>query len=165
MPTHRTTAAQPTDRMSPCPSGEAKAVMHAPTIYLSGTASREPTARVLPLGAGLFLGSLLAGPIMAQAVGAPAATAVDTVTAQAGAEKAVVVEPVEVSSQRPRESYLTDKTRVGRVQVDPHLLPQAVTSVPGKLMEEQQVGSLREELRNVSGLTFNAAEGGAPATT
>lgn len=160
MPTHRTTAAQPTDRMSPCPSGEAKAVMHAPTIYLSGAASREPTARVLPLGAGLFLGSLLAGPIMAQAVGAPAATAVDTVTAQAGAEKAVVVEPVEVSSQRPRESYLTDKTRVGRVQVDPHLLPQAVTSVPGKLMEEQQVGSLREALRNVSGLTFNAAEGG-----
>jgi hypothetical protein len=27
-------------------------------------------------------------------------------------------------------------------------------------MEEQQVGSLKEALRNVSGLTFNAAEGG-----
>ena len=29
-----------------------------------------------------------------------------------------------------------------------------------QLMEEQQAGSLREALRNISGLTFNAAEGG-----
>ena len=35
-----------------------------------------------------------------------------------------------------------------------------VTTVTKSLMEEQQVGSLREALRNVSGLSFNAAEGG-----
>jgi catecholate siderophore receptor len=43
---------------------------------------------------------------------------------------------------------------------DPHDIPQAITSVTHELMEDQQVGSLREALRNVAGLTFNAAEGG-----
>lgn len=51
-------------------------------------------------------------------------------------------------------------TRVGRTLQDPHDIPQAVTTVTNSLMEEQQVGSLREALRNVSGLSFNAAEGG-----
>ncbi|MEY2633060.1 MAG: hypothetical protein RIR00_1714, partial [Pseudomonadota bacterium] len=43
---------------------------------------------------------------------------------------------------------------------DPHEIPQAVTTLTRSLMDEQQAGSLREALRNVSGLTFNAAEGG-----
>lgn len=60
----------------------------------------------------------------------------------------------------PKEGYQTTKTRVGKVLQDPHDIPQAVTSVPRQLMDDQQVGSLREALRNVSGLTFNAAEGG-----
>lgn len=51
-------------------------------------------------------------------------------------------------------------TRVGKVLQDPHDVPQAVTTITNNLMEEQQVGSLREALRNVSGLSFNAAEGG-----
>jgi catecholate siderophore receptor len=48
-------------------------------------------------------------------------------------------------------------TRVGKTLQDPHDIPQAVTTVTNSLMQEQQVGSLREALRNVSGLTFNAA--------
>jgi catecholate siderophore receptor len=43
---------------------------------------------------------------------------------------------------------------------DPHDIPQAVTTLTGALLEEQQVGSLKEALRNVSGLSFNSAEGG-----
>jgi catecholate siderophore receptor len=56
--------------------------------------------------------------------------------------------------------YQATETRVGKVKQDPHGIPQAITTVTHQLMEEQQVGSLREALRNVSGLTFNAAEGG-----
>ena len=56
--------------------------------------------------------------------------------------------------------YQATETRVGKVKQDPHNIPQAITTVTHQLMEEQQVGSLREALRNVSGLTFNAAEGG-----
>ncbi|HQN65870.1 MAG TPA: TonB-dependent receptor [Methylophilus sp.] len=60
----------------------------------------------------------------------------------------------------PKLGYQTTITRVGKVLQDPHNIPQAVTSVSRQLMDDQQVGSLREALRNVSGLTFNAAEGG-----
>ncbi len=56
--------------------------------------------------------------------------------------------------------YQATETRVGKVKQDPHDVAQAITTVTNQLMEEQQVGSLREALRNVSGLTFNAAEGG-----
>ncbi len=43
---------------------------------------------------------------------------------------------------------------------DPHQIPQAITTVTNALMEQQQVGSLSEAMRNVSGVSFNAAEGG-----
>jgi catecholate siderophore receptor len=56
--------------------------------------------------------------------------------------------------------YQGTQTRVGKTLQDPHDIPQAITTVTRELMEDQQVGSLREALRNVSGLTFNAAEGG-----
>ena len=56
--------------------------------------------------------------------------------------------------------YQATKTRVGKTLQDPHDIPQAITTVTHDLMHDQQVGSLREALRNVSGLTFNAAEGG-----
>ncbi len=58
------------------------------------------------------------------------------------------------------DGYQATKTRVGKVLQDPHDIPQAITTVTRSLMHDQQVGSLREALRNVSGLTFNAAEGG-----
>jgi catecholate siderophore receptor len=58
------------------------------------------------------------------------------------------------------EGYRATETRVGKVLQDPHDIPQAVTTITNTILEEQQVGSLREALRNVSGLTFNAAEGG-----
>lgn len=56
--------------------------------------------------------------------------------------------------------YQATETRVGKTKQDPQDIPQAITTVTNKLLEEQQVGSLREALRNVSGLSFNAAEGG-----
>jgi catecholate siderophore receptor len=58
------------------------------------------------------------------------------------------------------DGVLGTTTRVGKTLQDPHDIPQAVTTITNSLMEQQQVGSLREALRNVSGLTFNAAEGG-----
>ncbi len=56
--------------------------------------------------------------------------------------------------------YQGTTTRVGKTRQDPQDIPQAITIVTNQLLEDQQVGSLREALRNVSGLTFNAAEGG-----
>jgi catecholate siderophore receptor len=58
------------------------------------------------------------------------------------------------------DGTLAKATRVGKVVQNPHEIPQAVTTITNRLMQEQQVGSLKDALRNVSGLTFNAAEGG-----
>jgi catecholate siderophore receptor len=59
-----------------------------------------------------------------------------------------------------QEGFLATRTRIGRVAQDPQDLPQAVTIVTRSLIEEQDANSLREALRNVAGITFNAAEGG-----
>jgi catecholate siderophore receptor len=67
---------------------------------------------------------------------------------------------VQSSKQVEADGYQATKTRVGKVLQDPHDIPQAITTVTHSLMQDQQVSSLREALRNVSGLTFNAAEGG-----
>lgn len=67
---------------------------------------------------------------------------------------------VEVTAKKDQASYSTTKTRVGKVEQDPHDIPQAITTVTSKLLQEQQVGSLQEAMRNVSGISFNAAEGG-----
>lgn len=71
---------------------------------------------------------------------------------------------VKVKSERiqdtPNKGYQASKTRVGKTYQDPQDVPQAVTTLTRELLHDQQVGSLREALRNVSGLSINAAEGG-----
>lgn len=67
---------------------------------------------------------------------------------------------VKSSKQFDVDSYQGTKTRIGKVLQDPHEVPQAITTVTHSLMQDQQISSLRDALRNVSGLTFNAAEGG-----
>jgi catecholate siderophore receptor len=101
------------------------------TKYLS------PHARSLALAA-----MAAVQPVLAQEV----AIELPTVSVQADADKP--------------DGYRATATRVGKVLQDPHDIPQAVTTLTGALLEEQQVGSLKEALRNVSGLSFNSAEGG-----
>jgi catecholate siderophore receptor len=67
---------------------------------------------------------------------------------------------VKASAVQADDGYQATKTRVGKVLQDPHDIPQAVTTVTGSLIKDQQLSSLKEALSNVAGLTFNAAEGG-----
>ncbi len=100
-------------------------------------------ARLLPLGAALMAASFVA---LAEQ---PAAD-----------EKLLATVNVKAEAEAPQDGMRATVTRVGKVLQDPHDVPQAITTVTQQIMEEQQVGSLREALRNVSGLSFNAAEGG-----
>ncbi len=110
--------------------------------------SKKQAKPLLPLGAALMAGGFLSMSAMAEeAKSVVEETTLSTVKVQADAE-------VE------QDGYRATTTRVGKTLQDPHDIPQAVTTVTRSLMEEQQVGSLKEALRNVSGLTFNAAEGG-----
>jgi catecholate siderophore receptor len=107
----------------------------------------ESPGKLLPLGVLMLAGFSVLSPLaMAQQAVAPATKELPTVNVRADAEKP--------------DGMLATKTRVGKVLQDPQDIPQAVTTITKTLMEEQQVGSLREALRNVSGLSFNAAEGG-----
>ena len=106
----------------------------------------DPRTLARPL---VSLGALMLAGVSfsAHAQSATASTTLPTVT-------------VEATEAAPQDGHRATATRVGKVLQDPHDIPQAVTTVTNTLMEEQQVGSLREALRNVSGLSFNAAEGG-----
>ncbi len=107
-------------------------------------ARSAPVRPLLPLSA-VMLAVLSLG---AQAQSTPAqTTTLPTVT-------------VKANQEAQQDGLRATTTRVGKVLQDPHDVPQAVTTVTNALLEEQQVGSLREALRNVSGLSFNAAEGG-----
>lgn len=110
---------------------------------------KKPAMSLLPLGAALMAGGFMSMHALAEESVKPVAgeTTLSTVKVQADAEA-------------EEDGYRATTTRVGKILQDPHDIPQAVTTVTRALMEEQQVGSLKEALRNVSGLTFNAAEGG-----
>lgn len=58
------------------------------------------------------------------------------------------------------DGYQATTTRIGKQLQDPHDIPQAVTIITRDLIDDQGNKTLKDSLRNVAGLTFNAAEGG-----
>ncbi|MDP3438641.1 MAG: TonB-dependent receptor plug domain-containing protein, partial [Azonexus sp.] len=93
-------------------------------------------------------------------LGAVFAAGLFGVTQAAFAEEQTLPAVTVKANAEQQDGYRASKTRVGKVVQDPHDVPQAITTITRSLMEEQEANSLREALRNVSGLTFNAAEGG-----
>ncbi len=69
----------------------------------------------------------------------------------------VVVEGQKTAAQI---GYKAEKTRVGKTKQELKDIPQAVTVVTEQLMKDKNADSLKEALRNVAGITFNAGEGG-----
>ncbi len=126
--------------------------MSHPQVHPPSGALRQLLARLQPAAATPAAASL------AFMMLAPAALA------QTSAESQTILPTVQVEDSADpmavNNGYQATETRVGKMKQDPHDVPQAITIITHQLMEEQQVGSLREALRNVSGLTFNAAEGG-----
>jgi len=125
---------------------------HARSRPPSG-ALRQLLARIQPAAAAPAAASLAFMMLAPAAALAQTPAAAETTLATVKVED--TADPMAVNN-----GYQATETRVGKIKQDPHDVPQAITTVTSKLMEEQQVGSLREALRNVSGLTFNAAEGG-----
>lgn len=106
--------------------------------------SSQPPARLLPLAA------MMAGLTFNASAEEPAP----------GDEPTLPTVEVNADADVPQDGMRATTTRVGKTLQDPHDIPQAVTTVTRSIMDEQKASSLREALRNVSGLTFNAAEGG-----
>lgn len=111
--------------------------------------SQQPKP-LLPIGAALMIGGLSISVFAAEG------------TEENESSKTTTLPVIEVQAgTEVQDSYRATTTRVGKTLQDPHDIPQAVTTVTNQLMEDQQVSSLKDALRNVAGITFNAAEGGA----
>lgn len=105
-------------------------------------------------GGGLRTSALLAlvmsGPTLAQ-------TAIDKDKDQKSDLK---VPTVQVRGKAVTETYQAGTTTVGKVPLAPRDIPQSLTTVTSQLMKERGADTMKEALRNVAGLTFNAGEGG-----
>lgn len=105
-------------------------------------------------------GSCLVSPARAQT---PAATELPAVQASKTTPPPLVLPTVEVEGRA--EGYRADQSqlpRAGKPLVD---TPQQVTVVPQQVMEEQKATTVRDALRNVSGITMGAGEGGRQGDT
>ncbi len=63
------------------------------------------------------------------------------------------------------EGYRTEQSRVPRLATPLRDTPQQITVVPEKVLEEQRATTVRDALRNVSGITISAGEGGRQGDT
>jgi len=60
----------------------------------------------------------------------------------------------------PEKGYQSTVTNVGKMSQAAKDVPQSLTTVTRGLMDDRNASTLKEALRNVAGLTFNAGEGG-----
>lgn len=80
--------------------------------------------------------------------------------AQEAKEQVTKLESLTIEGQTQQEGFKAEQS-ASRKYTAPLLdTPQTVTVVPAQVIQDQQALSLRSVLSNVSGITFNAGEGG-----
>ncbi|WP_224363201.1 TonB-dependent receptor [Hyalangium versicolor] len=96
---------------------------------------------------------------------APAAASSEAATEKTpeGTEGQFVLPTVQV--QEEAEPYRAEESSITRLPTPLVDTPQTVTVVPEKVIEEQKATTVREALRNVSGITVSAGEGGRQGDT
>lgn len=98
------------------------------------------------------LAALIAGlgtvPLAWAQAAAPAEAVMPTVRARAAAEPSA------------KDSLKVDTTRIGKGQQELRDVPQSVTVVTEKLIDERHLDTLKDTLKNTAGVAFQAAEGG-----
>ncbi len=112
--------------------------------------AQAPKARaVLPLGA-LAAGFGLASAALAQTAPAPAKddNVLPTVRVRASAEP------------QGKDSVQATETRIGKGKQDIRDIPQSLTVITEKVMDDRGFNNVKEVLKNTAGITFQAAEGG-----
>jgi catecholate siderophore receptor len=133
---------------------------------------------IAPLGRAMGLASALVGGAAAAQPAAPpgeqpvspgalaqgaSPTAPETVPTASQEAPPIVLPTVEVEAEAG--GYRTEQSALPRLAQPLRDTPQAVAVVPVKVMEEQRATTVRDALRNVSGITISAGEGGRQGDT
>ncbi|MDR7270581.1 catecholate siderophore receptor [Pelomonas saccharophila] len=108
---------------------------------------------LLPLGAlaagfGLSTAALAQTAAPAQKAPAKEESVLPTVRAKASAEP------------QGKDGYQATETRIGKGKQDIRDIPQSLTVVTEKLIDDRNLDNVKEVLKNTAGITFQAAEGG-----
>jgi len=117
--------------------------------------SRRTPKTALPLGAlaaGMGLG-LFASHLYAQTTSEP----------KSQTQTEATLAPVKVKAQADtsgKSNYRATDTRIGKGQQELRDIPQSITVVTEKLIDDRNLDSLKDVLRNTAGISFQAAEGG-----
>ena len=121
--------------------------------YITPAKFRTPVVHatpLLPLGAMLLAGSMSA---MAQPVSQPINQA-----EVKSLKPTTIVEKAE--APEGKDSLRTSTTSIGKGKQELRDIPQSVTVVTEKLIDDRNLDTLKEVLHNTAGVTFLAAEGG-----
>jgi catecholate siderophore receptor len=130
----------------------------ASPAYAHGiTQSLTGPVELPPASAWLLLGVLaVAQPAQAQAQATPA-------PAEAGAASQTTLAPVLVRDQREQEgkdSIKVNRSSTAKGNQALRDIPQSITVITEKLIDDRNLDTLKEVLHNSAGVTFQAAEGG-----
>ncbi len=136
----------------------ARSAPHKKTRFASATAPAPAAASagkaLLPLGA-LMLAASFSGWAQTNTspANAPAATAspTDTLTPVTVREKA---------DDSGKDSLRVNRSGIGKGDQELRDIPQSVTVVTEKLMDDRNLDTVKEALKNTAGISFLAAEGG-----
>lgn len=122
------------------------------------TTTATPVPRLLPLGAlAAGFGLLHAGALAQTAPAAPASAA-----SAAAPAKETTMTPISVKAKAESDanSVRATTSTIGKGTQELRDIPQSVTVVTEKLIEDRRVDTLKEALHQTAGVTFMAAEGG-----
>lgn len=112
---------------------------------------KSPPLALLPLGAMMLVGSFGMTPY---------------VFAQGASESEKTLRPVivkdktEVDIAEGKNSVRATQTRIGKSKQELRDIPQSITVVTEKLMDDRNLDTMKEALKHTAGISFLAAEGG-----
>jgi len=116
--------------------------LSSPAPHNTRVSAAQPS-KLLPLGAMLLAASF------ASAVHAQTENTLSTVTVR---EKAEVAEG--------KDSLRATETRIGKGQQKLRDIPQSITVVTERMMDDRNLDTVKDALKQTAGITFQAAEGG-----
>ncbi|WOB08539.1 TonB-dependent siderophore receptor [Piscinibacter gummiphilus] len=135
--------------------------MPAKTLPLSPAAAAPSRPALLPLGALAAGFGLALSPAMAQQTAPAAASAASAASAS---EPVVTLPTIRVKAEAAepsgKQDYQATTTRIGKGKQELRDVPQSVTVVTEKLLDDRNIDTMKEALHQTAGISFQAAEGG-----